>query len=100
MPNITVSVPHQLPQDEALRRTQARIAQFESQFSSKLTDLRENWTGYVGAFSGSARGHSVSGTVVVSPSLVTVEIAIPLLWLVFKGRIETGIRDELTTLLA
>ena len=76
------------------------IEQIKAQYSNMIGDLSENWTGYVGTFSGSARGFSVSGNRVVNPAVVTVEIGLPLLALAFKGQIEAGIRNELTTLLA
>ena len=100
MPNVKVSVPYQIPQDEALSRIQARIVQIKAQYASTVSNLTENWNGYVGTFSGSARGFSVSGSLAVSPSVVTVDIALPLVALPFKGQIETGIRNELTALLA
>jgi len=100
MPNAKVSVPYQIPQDEAFSRIRARIAEIKAQYSNMVSNLTENWTGYVGTFSGSARGFSVSGSLVVSPSVVTVDIALPLVALPFKGQIETGIRNELTPLLA
>jgi hypothetical protein len=100
MPKVNVSVTCQLTQHEALSRIQARLLQIKARFSGKVSDLTENWNGYVGTFSGSARGFSVSGNLVVSPSAVTVEIALPLIALPFKGQIEAGIRNELSKLLA
>jgi len=50
MPDSIVSVNHRLSQDEALRRIQAAVAQAKLQYAGKISDLRENWNGYVGAF--------------------------------------------------
>jgi hypothetical protein len=100
MPNVKVSVPYRIPLDEALSRIQARTVQVKAQYASTVSNLMENWNGYVGTFSGSARGFSVSGSLVVSSSVVTVDIALPLVALPFKAQIETAIRNELTTLLA
>jgi Putative polyhydroxyalkanoic acid system protein (PHA_gran_rgn) len=100
MPKINVSVSHQLSRDEALSRIRARIVQIKAQYSHKVGDLREDWSGYVGKFSGSARGFSVSGKLDVQPSEVTVVIALPLIAFPFKGKIELGIRNELDVLLA
>jgi hypothetical protein len=100
MPKIKASVPHELTQDEALRRIKTRTAKIKAQYSGMVSDLSENWDGYIGAFSGSARGFSVSGNLTVDPSVVTVKIALPLVALPLKGKIEARIRSELTTLLA
>jgi Putative polyhydroxyalkanoic acid system protein (PHA_gran_rgn) len=100
MPNVKVSVSYQIAQDEALSRIQARVTQIKAQYGNLVTNLTENWNGYVGTFSGSARGFSVSGNLVVDPSVVTTEIALPLVAFPFKGQIEARIRNELTSVLA
>ena len=99
MPNVNVSVPYQIPQDEALSRIQARIAAIKGQYSSQVSNLTENWNGYSGAFSGSSHGFTVSGNLVVNPSLVTVVVELPLIAFAYKAKIEAGIRNELTKLL-
>jgi Putative polyhydroxyalkanoic acid system protein (PHA_gran_rgn) len=100
MPNVKVSVPYQIPQDEALTRIKARIEQIKAQYADTVSNLSENWNGYLGTFSGSARGFSLSGNLTVNPSLVTVEVALPFVAFPFKGQIESAIQTELTTLLA
>ena len=100
MPNVKVSVPFQIQQDEALNRVKARLTEIKSQYGNMVSNLTENWNGYVGTFSGSARGFSVSGTVTVDPSVATVEFGLPLAAVIFRGKIEAAIRDELTILLA
>lgn len=100
MPNVNVSVPYQIPQDEALTRIKARIEQLKVQYANTVSNLTENWNGYVGTFSGSASGFSVSGSITVNPSLVTVEVALPFVAFPIKGQIESTIQNELTTLLA
>jgi hypothetical protein len=100
MPNVSVSVPYQISQDEALSRIQARIAQIKAQYSSQVSDLTENWNGYVGTFSGSAKGFSVSGNLAVQPSFVIVGISLPLIAFPYKAKVEAGVRAELARLLA
>jgi hypothetical protein len=100
LPDLIVSVSHRLSQDEALRRIQAAVAQAKTQYSDKIDDLGEGWDGYVGTFQISAQNQQASGTVMVNPSDVTVETTLPFLALVFKSRIEFGLRDVLTNILA
>jgi len=66
MPDVKVSVPFQIQQDEALNRVKARLTEIKTQYGNMVSNLTENWNGYVGTFSGSARGFSVSGTVTVT----------------------------------
>jgi Putative polyhydroxyalkanoic acid system protein (PHA_gran_rgn) len=100
MPDLIVSVSHRLSQDEALRRIQATVAQARAQYADEIDDLQESWNGSVGAFQISAMSQQASGAVTVNPSDVTVQITLPFLALVFKSRIESGMRDELTKILA
>jgi hypothetical protein len=95
MPDLIVSVSHRLTQDEALRRIQSAVAH-----SDKITDLQEVWNGYAGAFQLSAQNQQVSGTVTVNLSNVTVQTTLPFLAMVFKPMIESGLRNELTRILA
>jgi hypothetical protein len=100
MPDLIVSVSHRLPQDEALRRIQAAVAQAKSQHSDKITDLHEVWNGYAGVFQISAQNQQLSGTVTVNPSDVTVQITLPFVASFFKPMIESGMRNELARILA
>jgi hypothetical protein len=100
MPELTVSVHHQLSQGEALRRIQTAIAQAKSQYSEKVADLREDWNGYVGTFRISAQNLKGAGTVMVNPSEVTVQITLPFFLGFFKSTIESRMRDELARILA
>jgi hypothetical protein len=100
MPRLTVYVIHQLSQDEALRRIQAAVAQAKVKYSDKINDLRDSWNGYVGAFDVSGMGQKASGSVAVNPSDVTVQITLPFAASLFKSKIESGIRETLTRMLA
>ena len=100
MPNLMVSVSHQLSQDEALRRIRAAVADAKTQHADKINDLHDSWSGYVGAFEVSGMGQKASGTVGVNPSDVRVQIKLPFAASLFKSKIESGIRDTLTRILA
>ncbi|HSY66813.1 MAG TPA: polyhydroxyalkanoic acid system family protein [Terriglobales bacterium] len=100
MSYIKVAIPCQIPQDVALARIKARISRVKAQYSGKISSLNESWNGNVGTFSGSASGFTVSGNVIVEPSVVDVEVALPSVALLFKSKIESTIRDELGRLLS
>jgi hypothetical protein len=100
MPGLTVSVSRQLSQDQALRRIKTVVAQAKVQHSGKISDLHESWNGYLGAFEASGMGQKGSGTVAVNPSDVTIQIMLPFAASLFKSKIESGIRDTLTRILA
>jgi len=100
MPSLILSVSYQLSQDEALRRIRAAVDQTKVQYSDKINDMSDSWNGYVGEFKVSGKGQKASGTVAVNRSDVSVKLRLPLAALLFKSKIESGIRRELMRILA
>lgn len=98
MPNLTVTVPHHLSQEEALQRIKTAIS--EAHVSGKVENLQQNWSANIGTFSGSAMRQSASATITVNPSDVTFDVALPIAASLFKSLIESTIRDFASKLLA
>ncbi len=92
MANLNISIPHNLPQDQALQRIKNAISEAKVQHSGFLKDLQESWNGNVGTFSGSAMGQTASGTITVNPSDIVFSIAVPFAVTFFKGKIESELR--------
>jgi len=95
-----MTVPHQLPEDEALRRIQGLLSEVKSQFANKVSDLSENWDGGCGKFSFKVKGYAVSGTLSVQPTRVRLIAELPWQAALFRGTIETRIREKANELLA
>jgi hypothetical protein len=100
LPNLNISIPHHLSQDEALQRIKNAIAQAKAQHSGKIQDLKENWHRNVGTFSGSAMGQAASGTITVNASEVVLDSTLPFAATLFRGKIEAGIREFAAKLLS
>jgi hypothetical protein len=100
MPNLKISIPHELPQDEALRRIKSAIAHAKKQYGEKIDELRESWNGNSGTLDVTAMGQKLSVVLTVNSSDVTVQSALPLIAMMFRGKIEAAIRQEGTKLLA
>ena len=66
----------------------------------KVQDLVENWQGNNLNFSFKTYGFDVSGTVAVEPNAVRIDSKIPFAAMMFKGKIEQTLKDELAKLLA
>jgi Putative polyhydroxyalkanoic acid system protein (PHA_gran_rgn) len=98
--SLIVSVSHRLSQDEALRRIRSVVAHAKVKYADKINDLSDSWNGNVGAFEVSGMGQKASGTAAVNPSDVTVQITLPFAASLFKSKIESGLRDTLTRILA
>jgi len=100
MPSVEVSIPYQIPQDQALRRIKAYVERMKAQYASQVNDFEESWNGNTGNFSGSTMGMSVSATLTVNPGAVTVDVDLPFAATFFSGKIESAVRSELGKILA
>jgi hypothetical protein len=100
MPEIDMSFPHNLPQNEALTRIKKLLGEVKSEHADKISDLNEKWSGHSGQFSFKAFSFSVSGTLEVSPSAVRLNGKLPFAAGLFKDQIEDTIRQRATNMLS
>ena len=100
MPAFNMSVPHNLLPEEAMRRIKNVIRELQNQYSDKISNVQESWTGNSGNFSFDVMGFSLSGTLDVTPKTVELDGKIPMSAMLFKGKIESLIREKMSELLA
>ena len=100
MPGMSISMPHSLGQEEALRRLQAALEKAKARNEGKVTNLQETWSGNRLDYSFSTYGFNVKGDVTVEPSEVKLNGSLPFAAMMFKGKIEQTVRDELSRILA
>lgn len=100
MPDLNISVPHSLPQEEALQRLKRFLSQIKTQYKDTITNLDEHWNENVGTFNVSGRGLTGSGRMTVNESEVLVESSLPAVAMFFKGTIEAKVREWLSRVLA
>lgn len=99
MSNIQFTVPHQLPQEEALTRIKNLLSQTAQEHSDKIKNLRETWNGNTGHFSFSAMGYDISGELTVNPADVHINAKVPFTVSLFKGTITKMIEERASQLL-
>lgn len=99
MPKSTVTVDHQLGQDEALNRIKGLLGQAKEQYGDRITDLQENWTADGGTFSFKAMGFKISGNLAVADRDVVIVGDYPFAALPFKSTIEATLRERAERLL-
>jgi hypothetical protein len=100
MPKISLSVPHQLGQETAKNRIAGLLADSRERFAGQISQVSENWNGYVDAISFQALGFSVTGKLDVQPNEVLIELNLPLAAYPLKGRVEKEILAHARELLA
>ncbi len=79
---ITVTIPHRLGKEEALRRIKNGIGEARTTFASILAVKEETWSGDTLAFRVSALAQEVAGTVAVAEDRVKLDVELP--WLLAK----------------
>ncbi len=84
---------HALPKEEALQRVKDLIAGF----AGEIKNLKVEWTGFAGKFSGSAKGFDVKSDIEVRDALVHVTGECSFL---AKSRIESFISEKLKEVLS
>jgi len=100
MPKLSLSVPHNLGEEEAARRLKARYDAVKAEYGRGMRDLDEQWDGRTLRCRFRAMGLKVAGSVTALPSSVEVEAEFPLAAAMFKGLVEARAREELGKLLA
>ncbi len=95
MPSLKLTYPHQLGQEEAVARLKNLLSRVKDKYQAQVSDLHETWNGNTLNFSFSTYGFKVAGDVIVGPSEVQLDGQIPIAAMMFKGKIESAIRDQL-----
>jgi hypothetical protein len=100
MPKLKITVPHSLEQQDALTRMQGYLTKLKNAYPDRVNNLTEEWVGNVLNFGFSAMGFGVNGAMTVGDKDVTVDADLPFAAMMFKGKIEQAVRDELTRVLS
>ena len=79
---LSVSIPHRLGKEEAVRRLRAGIGDARARFGHLFTVQEETWTENCLAFRITAMAQTASGTIDVFDDHVNLEVALP--WLLAK----------------
>jgi hypothetical protein len=92
MSSINISIHHSLSKDEVVAKTKSMLTNLQTKFAGMIDSVNEEWNGYKGTFTLSAKGFHISGNVVINDSTVDIEAAIPTALAFFKGAIESNIK--------
>jgi len=100
MPSMSVTVPHSSTPEEVTARLKGLLEHAKARNQDKVQDLVETWNDNTLTFSFKTFGFNIGGTVVVEPQVVRIDGKLPFAAMMFKGKIEQTVRDELTRALA
>ncbi len=91
---LTVTIPHNLGREVALRRIQDGIAQIRDKYAGQFTVQNETWNGDKLDFSIMALRQTVSGSIEVAEASVTVSVILPLFLSMLAEKARTLIQQR------
>jgi hypothetical protein len=100
VPKFQLEVPHQLGAAEAKSRLERFIEMLQGQFGEKVSDLSQGWAGNTLNFGFKTFGIKINGAIDVRDDALAVVGDIPFAAMMFKGKIESEIREQLGRLVA
>jgi len=100
MPKFGVRVPHSLTKEEARGRLERFIEMIEQKYADKVSDLQQSWEGDTLRFHFKTYGIALDGGITVSDKELNLAGDLPFAAMMFKGKIESEIREQLERIVA
>lgn len=100
MPSLSITTPHTLTAEEATARLKSFFEKLKERHQDKVSNLEEQWQDNRLSYSFSTYGFHIKGDLTVEPNEVKVSGSLPFAAMMFKGKIEQSVREELEKLLA
>ena len=100
MPGLSLNVPHALDLAEVMRRLRDRCEAIKTAYQTSVTDLEETWNADSLVCRFRALGQKFQGTLTAESGEIRVQMDLPLMAMMFRGAIESKVREELGKLLA
>lgn len=97
---IQISVPHQLGQQAAKDRVQLFLDSLQREYASQISQVQGDWENNRLQFGFHTSGLPIACTLDVEQERVQVRSSLPLAAALFRGKIESWIRDELQRVLS
>lgn len=100
MPKFGVRVPYTIDKDEARTRLERFAEMLEAKFANQVSDLQQSWDGDTLKFHFKTYGIPLDGGITVGDNELNVAGDIPFAAMMFKGKIESEIREQLEKIVA
>jgi hypothetical protein len=100
MPGISINTPHALGAEEATNRLKTLFVKLKEEHKDKVSNLEETWNDNKLDYSFSTYGFNIKGDMTVEADEVKVNGNLPFAAMMFKGKIEQSVREQLEKLLA
>jgi hypothetical protein len=99
VPKFHLEIPHTLSADDARSRLERFAESLQARFQDKVSDLEQAWNGNTLSFGFKSFGFKIGGAIAALDQKLDVTGDIPLSAMMFKGKIESEIREQLGRLM-
>ena len=100
MPKLNVEIPHQLPADELKNRLKRFSEVLGDKFKDQIKDFSQSWEGDDLLFSFKTMGLKIGGKLLIHDDKVALDGDLPFAAMMFKGKIESEIKQQLERLVS
>jgi hypothetical protein len=100
MPKFSVTVPHSLTQQEARSRLEHFAEALEQKFQNQVSELHQSWENDTLNFRFKTYGIPLQGGITVGVAELNCAGELPFSAMMFRGKIESAIREQLERLVA
>lgn len=95
MPAFQVNVSHGLGKEQAIERLRLFVQKIAEHYKEHVSKMEGNWAENVLTFALTTYGFAISGTMTVNDTAAHIDGQLPFAALIFKGKIEKAIADEI-----
>lgn len=99
MPKFNVSVPHNSTKAEATEKVKFLLDKVGERYANLIKDLDQQFDGDKLNFSFKTMGMTVTGEGTIDDENVNIKGNLPIAAMMFKGKLETDLKNELTRML-
>ncbi len=99
MPKFNFEIPHSLSADDAQAKVQKFAEALQSKLKDQVSDLQQTWDGNDLVFGFKTFGIKIDGKISVLDDKLAIEGELPFAAMMFKGKIESEMREQLERLL-
>jgi hypothetical protein len=99
VPKFHFEIPHTLSADDAKSRLERFVESLQAKFQDKVSDLDQGWNGNTLAFGFKTFGIKIAGAIESLEQKLAVTGEIPFTAMMFKGKIESEVKEKLARLM-
>lgn len=99
MPKFHLEVPHTFTAEEAKSRLERFVDSLQAQYGDKVSDMEQAWNGNKLTFGFKTFGIKIAGAIESLEQKLAVTGEIPFTAMMFKGKIESEVKEKLARLM-